>query len=857
MNGDGSMDKGRDRSGMRLRIPVLIFLMLLFRQTSGQVTGLEGWNIFLDPGHSGRENMGVSGYSEAERNLRVALHLRDILLEQTDIDTVFVSRTNDQQVVTLTQRTDLANSLGAAWFHSIHSDASTNPNVNRTLLLWGQTYDGKEKVPNGGMAMSDIMVDILTRGMRTTTSGSRGDCGFYSPWTTPCTESWPGPWLHVNRNTTMPSELSEAGFHTNPTQDQLFMNAEWKKLEAMTFYWSILEFFGIVRPFVGICTGIVYDMDSDVPINGARITLDGQTYTTDTYASLFNRFTSDPDKLHNGFYYIENLSEGTFRMIVEAEGYLSDTSMVTVVDTFFTFNDVELVSTVPPVVLATTPAQGDTNVAAWEDILILFSRRMDQASVESAFSISPSEPGTIQWEYDSRRLRFSSDSLDFETEYTITISAEAAGFYGHAFDGNGDGEGGDAFTLDFKTGPSDLTPPRLVDLYPPRNGRNIERRPVVNATFDEILDSSTVSSETVTLERIQDQSPVAGTLVHYQLDDRSVISVFPEDALFPDETYRIYFNPGYADRFGNQVASLKFSGFQTAEWDLDITLIDDFEENLATNWWGPQQSGSTTGIITEKTGRGENQTHVNLLSGSIVSHQIDYGWDENAASWLIRVYLNTGPPRSVTFDSECTIQVYVFGDGSGNLFRFCVDDKVPLSGASNHEVSPWIPVDWYGWRLVSWDMTVDGTGSWIGDGNLDGTLRIDSIQLTYEPGSATEGTMIFDDLRLVKVIPAAVNAGPTTIPDDMVLFQNYPNPFNPSTTIRYRLSEASTRVRLEIFDLLGRKVRSLVDQAQAAGEYTVEWDGRDMLGNPVASGHYVITLSAGQFSQSRRMLMIR
>ena len=73
-----------------------------------QVTGLNGWNIFIDPGHSQTENMGVNGYSEAEEVLRVGLQLQDILLNQTDIDTAYISRTNDQQQVPLYQRTNQA-----------------------------------------------------------------------------------------------------------------------------------------------------------------------------------------------------------------------------------------------------------------------------------------------------------------------------------------------------------------------------------------------------------------------------------------------------------------------------------------------------------------------------------------------------------------------------------------------------------------------------------------------------------------------------------------------------------------------------------------------------------------------------
>lgn len=120
---------------------------------SQQVTGLAGWNIYLDPGHSQKENMGVYGYSEAEKNLRVGLSLRQMLLDWTDIDTVYICRSDDLAQVSLTQRTDQANSLGAAHYHSIHSNATSSPTTtsNSTLLLWGQLgIGGPEKVPNGG-----------------------------------------------------------------------------------------------------------------------------------------------------------------------------------------------------------------------------------------------------------------------------------------------------------------------------------------------------------------------------------------------------------------------------------------------------------------------------------------------------------------------------------------------------------------------------------------------------------------------------------------------------------------------------------------------------------------------------------
>ena len=99
---------------MSQTIKIIFFLFIFTIISFGQVTGLSGWNIFVDPGHSGDENMGIYGYSEARKNLRVGLRLQELLMNTTDIDTVYMSRTNDQQTVSLSQRTSRANNLGSS-----------------------------------------------------------------------------------------------------------------------------------------------------------------------------------------------------------------------------------------------------------------------------------------------------------------------------------------------------------------------------------------------------------------------------------------------------------------------------------------------------------------------------------------------------------------------------------------------------------------------------------------------------------------------------------------------------------------------------------------------------------------------
>ena len=85
---------------------------------------------------------------------------------------------------------------------------------------------------------------------------------------------------------------------------------------------------------------------------------------------------------------------------------------------------------------------------------------------------------------------------------------------------------------------------------------------------------------------------------------------------------------------------------------------------------------------------------------------------------------------------------------------------------------------------------------------------------------------------------------------------NYPNPFNPETQIAYRLS-TSGAVELAIYNILGQRIRTLVQEVQSAGRYRVVWNGRNDNGAPVASGIYLYRLSSTQEVQVRRLLLLK
>jgi hypothetical protein len=94
-------------------------------------------------------------------------------------------------------------------------------------------------------------------------------------------------------------------------------------------------------------------------------------------------------------------------------------------------------------------------------------------------------------------------------------------------------------------------------------------------------------------------------------------------------------------------------------------------------------------------------------------------------------------------------------------------------------------------------------------------------------------------------------------PTDYILSQNYPNPFNPSTNIIYNLKEKSF-VTIEVFDILGRKIASLVnDQQQNSGLHTVIWNGLNTNSEPVSSGMYIYRIKANDFVASKKMMLLK
>jgi len=105
-------------------------------------------------------------------------------------------------------------------------------------------------------------------------------------------------------------------------------------------------------------------------------------------------------------------------------------------------------------------------------------------------------------------------------------------------------------------------------------------------------------------------------------------------------------------------------------------------------------------------------------------------------------------------------------------------------------------------------------------------------------------------------IAASVEDDELAVPNEFTLSQNYPNPFNPLTHIQFEM-RAPAQVTLDVFDLLGRHVRTLFEGRVESGISTITWDARANNGEEVASGIYFYRLVSSQNEQTRKMILLK
>ena len=154
----------------------------------------------------------------------------------------------------------------------------------------------------------------------------------------------------------------------------------------------------------------------------------------------------------------------------------------------------------------------------------------------------------------------------------------------------------------------------------------------------------------------------------------------------------------------------------------------------------------------------------------------------------------------------------------------------------------------------------DIQGGWGGEGNIDADplfCNPDSSDFTLAENSPCVGTGESGvNMGAFGVGCEALSTDKDVIPLKYLLHQNYPNPFNPVTTLRYDLPEDAL-VNITIYDMMGRQISTLVSSLQSTGYKSIQWNGTNDAGQPVSAGVYLYKIQAGDYSQTKKMVLLK
>ena len=141
---------------------------------------------------------------------------------------------------------------------------------------------------------------------------------------------------------------------------------------------------------------------------------------------------------------------------------------------------------------------------------------------------------------------------------------------------------------------------------------------------------------------------------------------------------------------------------------------------------------------------------------------------------------------------------------------------------------------------------------------LPEAIGIDQIVVfpDFDLGGRTQDNIIYFDNISFYSNSVGVDNRSETFPQGFVLEQNFPNPFNPSTTLRYELPEDGL-VNVTIYDMMGRQVSTLVSSHQTAGYKSIQWNATNDFGKPVSAGVYLYQIQAGEFVQTKKMVLLK
>ncbi len=356
---------------------------------------------------------------------------------------------------------------------------------------------------------------------------------------------------------------------------------------------------------------------------------------------------------------------------------------------------------------------------------------------------------------------------------------------------------------------------------------------LTTSTFDASADAAYIGDKSGKMVLLDDPAVNGGWFVRIPYDYPSYNTVVKANSVL------MFVLKGTAADV-NITLTIKDTGYERAMWK-NVTLCENDWQVVAFDLANDPVEGWITGdgTVTGETVKIAD-IHISCDTDEDVTLYID-GFTERQVLSPVDITLNVIMKKWVEEGWFNLAMDYVDVAGTFNEWDGTDDIASDFDGDTTYTVT--VPMMPYGTEYFKFRIN----GSWD-----DGKHEFDHGGPARElvvPATASEFTFWFNDDTL--------EVAAEGIPTEFALHQNYPNPFNPTTTINFDLPEIAD-VKLIIYDITGRKVRTLVNNSGvAAGYKKIVWNGRDDFGNGVATGMYIYRLIAGDFVEVKKMTFLK
>lgn len=777
----------------------LLLCILLLGVTSSiaysQTSDFKGYKIFINPGHGGYDSndrhMLATDFWESEGNLVKGLFLRDLLKNLNA--TVYMSRTTNTTAddLALSVVDEMANAANVDFFLSIHSNGFDGT-LNQPLTLF-RGYDN-QPVFAGAKSMADIVWQKLYEKGNCWTNSSKyvkGDWTFYPDWGDKVG-------LGVLRTLTMPGVLSEGSFHDYIPESWRLRNTDFLHQESWAFLRSFMEFYNIAPVNHGVISGVIRDSlqtpswyfktgtrDEKLPLNGVKVTL---TPGNKVY---------HVDDLNNGFFCFDSIPPGEYKIYFDGlADYIRDSLLVTVAANKTTLADFYLKynTTKAPEILSLSPDLSDS-IPFKQEFTFTFNLPMNPDSVQKAIQFTPATALSFTWDKEFKVLKVKpSVGLSSKTGYMIRVTTSACSKWKVKMAA----EKQYRFIIFYRP---HLLPEKT---YPSDGQTGVTLYPQIRVYFDAPINESSASSEIRLLNNLgQSLTKVREKFINSAGKGAYYFETDPPLEL--NKKYTVSLGAGLTDKTGITLGEAVDFSFTTRSTESNTgNVIESYD--VISNFWDPEQSGSTVGTnnpLTTFTASSEVK-HSGSWSG-----QLNYVFTGTSGG-VCRVFDKQKP--SIGSNGNSIFGIWVFGDLSYNMLEYWF-----YSSGTTNQIVYVDQIDWAGWDFKTIPFSSIGA---------TGEMQFHSTVIRQADTGSASGTVWFDNAMVY--LPTSTENHYT----ESLAVRLYPNPVTSKGTVRFTLAESSI-VSVSVYNTDGMKVENLCNANLDPGVKEISWTPSPALANGV------------------------